>query len=225
MRPSLILSVPKVRYRMQTPESRILDILNPVNYRNAKGGKITGKSLRGVYHGTMMIKGNNVNRKDKNFIHRSLRFFRPNVQDKILYSETLDAKFRMPTTAKASRKIADWGGFDNYLLNTNPTYLSRETCRIRDKVREVLHSHLDSLPEGAKILPRGITPGVHFQDRVRPVEFVEGDKVLKKANEQKYAEPAARKRGWRGYTNPLEMVSGLAKGKKILGLEDFRRDV
>lgn len=57
-----------------------------------------------------------MNRKDKNFPHYSTRWFKPNVQTKVLHSEVLDAKFKMPVTVKALKTIAQWGGFDNYLV-------------------------------------------------------------------------------------------------------------
>lgn len=101
--------------------------------------------------------------------------------------------------------------------------LSRETTRLRDQIRATLQTYLDAQPEGSKILPLGITPGLHYRDRVRPVEFVAGDKLLKETLDKKLADPTSSRKGWKKVPGKLEEISGLAPGKQILGLEDFRK--
>lgn len=94
------------------------------------------------------------------------------------YSAVLDAVFAMPTATRALRTIHKYGSFDNYLLNLPPQLLSKETTRIRDAIRSVIHAKLDSLPQEQKFLPIGITGQVANSDQVRPEEYKMGDRLV-----------------------------------------------
>lgn len=87
----------------------------------------------------------------------------------------------------------------SHQLNISPSLLSRESTRIRDLIRSVLHARIDA--GGLAALPIGITPAMSNGDTVRPLEAVRGDEVIRD-----HPMPKVIKRGgWRRFDGPLKV--------------------
>merc|ERR1712166_664542 len=50
----------------------------------------------------------------------------PNIQNKTFYSAILDKRIKLKVTTTALRWIDKYGGFENYILKTNPAKLGRK---------------------------------------------------------------------------------------------------
>lgn len=74
------------------------------------------KSLRGLFHGRVIRRGNRITYSDK----RSRRAHRVNCFAKTFYSKLLGKFFRVWVSMKAVRTMRKYGGFDNYILLTKP---------------------------------------------------------------------------------------------------------
>jgi len=72
----------------------------------------------GLYGGTVLQSGNKISKgRNKG---KTLRKWFPNVRVETFKSETLDAEFKLPVTARVLRTIRKCGGLDNYVLGTKP---------------------------------------------------------------------------------------------------------
>ncbi|KAI1611764.1 hypothetical protein EDD37DRAFT_650474 [Exophiala viscosa] len=72
----------------------------------------------GLYGGTVLQSGNKISKgRNKG---KTLRKWFPNVRVETFKSETLDADFKLPVTARVLRTIRKCGGLDNYVLGTKP---------------------------------------------------------------------------------------------------------
>ncbi|KAK1375842.1 54S ribosomal protein L24, mitochondrial [Heracleum sosnowskyi] len=76
---------------------------------------IMGRAHRGLFAGRHIQYGNNVSEKGGN---TTRRFWKPNVQEKRLFSYILDRHVRVKVTTHALRCIDKAGGIDEYLLKT-----------------------------------------------------------------------------------------------------------
>ena len=110
------------------------------------------RSQLGLFHGKMRQSGNNVPFSK----HKTKRTWLPNVQQKRLRSESLGETVRLKLTTRALKTIKkvkfnvrsfteqyltrrvpiQYGGLDNYLLNTKTDLLGQEGMRLRILVRE-----------------------------------------------------------------------------------------
>ena len=73
---------------------------------------MTIRSQRGLFHGKRKRNGHMNCFSEK----KTLRYFKPNVQLKFLWSNFFQRQFRVHITASALKKIRHYGGIDNYLL-------------------------------------------------------------------------------------------------------------
>lgn len=85
----------------------------------------------GLFGNAHIFKGFTVSFSDK----RTRRFWKPNAIKLRLYSETLDKRIRIRSTAAVLRTIDRMGGLDNYLLKTPPQALHSKFGRI---LREII---------------------------------------------------------------------------------------
>mmetsp|Transcript_31994 Transcript_31994/g.90814 ORF Transcript_31994/g.90814 Transcript_31994/m.90814 type:complete len:134 (-) Transcript_31994:318-719(-) len=81
------------------------------------------RSRRGLFGGKQPHFGDSVSEDGKN---RTKRKWSPNVQNKKLYSETLDKMIAFKVTTTALRTIDKVGGLDNYLLYTKEEKLGSD---------------------------------------------------------------------------------------------------
>eukprot|EP01033_Poteriospumella_lacustris_P002209 gene2209-1613_t len=73
----------------------------------------SNRAKEGLYHGKDIRSGHSISFSHK----RSKRKFRPNVQNKRLWSDALNDWVRFKITTVAIKAVDDHGGVDNYLLN------------------------------------------------------------------------------------------------------------
>lgn len=59
----------------------------------------------------------------------------PNVQSKRLYSRILNQFVRLQVATSAIRDMEHVGGFDTYVLNLNPTKLSKRATEVQARIR------------------------------------------------------------------------------------------
>nr|GEW29545.1 54S ribosomal protein L24, mitochondrial [Tanacetum cinerariifolium] len=76
---------------------------------------VMGRAHRGIFAGRHIQFGNNVSEKGGN---KTRRNWKPNVQEKRLFSYILDRHIRVKVTTHAIRCIDKAGGIDEYLLKT-----------------------------------------------------------------------------------------------------------
>ncbi|PWA89332.1 ribosomal L28 family [Artemisia annua] len=76
---------------------------------------VMGRAHRGIFAGKHIQFGNNVSEKGGN---KTRRNWKPNVQEKRLFSYILDRHIRVKVTTHAIRCIDKAGGIDEYLLKT-----------------------------------------------------------------------------------------------------------
>ncbi|XP_076956470.1 uncharacterized protein LOC143631665 [Bidens hawaiensis] len=76
---------------------------------------VMGRAHRGIYAGRHIQFGNQVSEKGGN---KTRRNWKPNVQEKHLFSYILDRHIRVKVTTHALRCIDKAGGIDEYLLKT-----------------------------------------------------------------------------------------------------------
>ncbi|OMO90616.1 Ribosomal protein L28 [Corchorus olitorius] len=76
---------------------------------------VMNRAKRGLYAGRHIQFGNRISEDGGN---KSRRFWKPNVQDKRLFSYILDRHIRVKVTIHALRCIDKAGGIDEYLLKT-----------------------------------------------------------------------------------------------------------
>jgi large subunit ribosomal protein L28 len=69
---------------------------------------------------------------------KTKREFRPNLVNVTLASETLGRSFRLRITAAALRSVDHVGGFDAFLLKTDPAGLSVGAAKIRTELKKKL---------------------------------------------------------------------------------------
>jgi len=73
----------------------------------------SNRAKEGLYHGKDVRFGNSISHSH----HKSKRRWYPNVQNKRVWSETLDDWVRFKMTTTAMKAIDDYGGIDNYILS------------------------------------------------------------------------------------------------------------
>ncbi|KAL3819035.1 hypothetical protein ACJIZ3_004940 [Penstemon smallii] len=76
---------------------------------------VMGRAHRGIYAGRHIQFGNRVSEDGGN---KTRRFWKPNVQEKRLFSYIMDRHIRVKVTTHALRCIDKAGGIDEYLLKT-----------------------------------------------------------------------------------------------------------
>uniref|UniRef100_A0A0D6QYX8 Large ribosomal subunit protein bL28m n=1 Tax=Araucaria cunninghamii TaxID=56994 RepID=A0A0D6QYX8_ARACU len=100
---------------------------------------IMGRAKRGIYAGRHIQFGNQISEDGGN---KTRRTWKPNVQNKRLFSLILDRFIRVKVTTHAIRCIDKAGGIDEYLLKTPTRKLDNELsllwkAKIEQKYREL----------------------------------------------------------------------------------------
>ncbi|KAL0945894.1 hypothetical protein HGRIS_012179 [Hohenbuehelia grisea] len=93
------------------------------------------RAQQGLFQGRAKQYGNNVPFSKR----KTRRTWMPNIQQKNLYSETLESSIRIKITTRAYKTIKKFGGIDNYVMNTKPELLGWQGMRIRLLVQDVLN--------------------------------------------------------------------------------------
>lgn len=90
----------------------------------------------GLYHGKDVRSGNSISHSHT----RSKRKWYPNVQNKRVWSETLDDWVRFKMTTCAMKKIDDYGGIDNYIMSLDEP--SVQDSKYITKMRGIIASSM-----------------------------------------------------------------------------------
>jgi ribosomal protein L28 len=93
---------------------------------------------------------------------KTRRRWLPNVHHKHFYSPLLRRRMRLAFTAKAMRCMDRRGGFDNYLLYSDPRTLGAGKAQ---ELREQLWAALRELPEEEQAKHKALAPPVVLQHR------------------------------------------------------------
>ncbi|XP_047049034.1 54S ribosomal protein L24, mitochondrial-like [Lolium rigidum] len=108
---------------------------------------IMGRAKRGIFAGRHIRFGNKVSEDGGN---KSRRFWKPNVQEKRLFSYIHERHIRLKVTTHALRCIDKAGGIDEYLLKTPYNKMDTEMCIAWKAKIEKMYSELPP-EEEAKI--------------------------------------------------------------------------
>lgn len=99
------------------------DLSNPKKVKNILKSHVlprrSARSQQGLYHKKRVQTGNQTCFSEK----KTRRKWKPNIRKRNLYSKVLDKTFRMEITSKAEKCMRKYGGFDNYILMTEPKNL------------------------------------------------------------------------------------------------------
>lgn len=76
-----------------------------------QSGKVFKRSQRGLYDGSVLQTGNSIPKS----VQKTLRNWKPNVQNRSLRSKILDTVVQTRVTSRALRTISKYGGLDAYL--------------------------------------------------------------------------------------------------------------
>ncbi|KAJ8753003.1 hypothetical protein K2173_008738 [Erythroxylum novogranatense] len=148
---------------------------------------IMGRAKRGIYAGRHIQYGNRVSEDGGN---KTRRFWKPNVQEKRLFSYILDRHIRVKVTTHALRCIDKAGGIDEYLLKTPYSKMDTEMGLVWKAKIEKLYEELGTadgsedvaeLGRGLKTLALGKEDG-HRQFRDRILTAFGKQKQIEQAN-------------------------------------------
>ncbi|WFD01153.1 hypothetical protein MYAM1_003914 [Malassezia yamatoensis] len=115
-------------------DSRSSPASRPTDVAAAHAGHTFKRAQRGLYDGKILQFGNSI----PNSRHKTARTWEPNVQNKTLWSETMQVWVRSRMTTSALRSIKKHGGFDQYLANTKDTHLGEYGRKLRDRLARTL---------------------------------------------------------------------------------------
>lgn len=96
----------------------------------------SNRAKEGLYHGKDVRSGNSISHSHT----RSKRKWYPNVQNKRVWSETLDDWVRFKMTTCAMKKIDDYGGIDNYIMSLDEP--SVQDSKYITKMRGIIASSM-----------------------------------------------------------------------------------
>ncbi|CAN0027139.1 unnamed protein product [Ectocarpus sp. 8 AP-2014] len=112
--------------------------------KNPKKPQHSKRSQIGLYGGKDIGFGNTISFSHK----KNRRTWKPNVQKKALYSETLDEWIKFNLTTHALRCVDRAGGIDKYLLKTPDEWLnSVQGSKAKRQIEEALAARGDSSGE------------------------------------------------------------------------------
>ncbi|XP_062097757.1 uncharacterized protein LOC133803664 [Humulus lupulus] len=154
---------------------------------------VMGRAKRGIFAGRHIRFGNSVSEDGGN---KTRRTWKPNIQDKRLFSYILDRHIRVKVTTHALRCIDKAGGIDEYLLKTPYRKMDTETGLFWKTKIEKLYGEL------------GNTEVLFFSPE-------DEAKFEQQFNEMKIAERAARSEARRrasGWPDKLKLIEGRAEG-------------
>jgi large subunit ribosomal protein L28 len=128
--------------------SSLLDMSPPSSTQWAAPRGRMHRAFKGLYGNRMIQFGNKVSFAD----NKSRRTWKPNVQVKSMYSETLQKMLRFRMTTYVMRCVKKSGGIDEYLVKTKDMELKYP--KAIELKREILAIRAE-LPETAGELPNG----------------------------------------------------------------------
>ncbi|XP_076909955.1 large ribosomal subunit protein bL28m-like [Bidens hawaiensis] len=103
---------------------------------------VMGRAHRGIYAGRHIQFGNQVSEKGGN---KTRRNWKPNVQEKRLFSYILDRHIRIKVTTHALRCIDKAGGIDEYLLKTRYKKMDTEMGLLWKSKIEKMYQELGNM--------------------------------------------------------------------------------
>ncbi|WFD45069.1 hypothetical protein MPSI1_003746 [Malassezia psittaci] len=115
-------------------DSRSSPASRPTDVAAAHAGHTFKRAQRGLYDGKILQFGNSI----PNSRHKTPRTWEPNVQNKTLWSDTMQVWVRSRITTAALRSIKKHGGFDQYLAKTKDTHLGEFGRKLRDRLARTL---------------------------------------------------------------------------------------
>jgi len=77
---------------------------------------------------------------------RTKRRYLPNLQKTHMLSDTLGQRFAFRVATSTLRDVERFDGFDNYLLNTKDSKLSRKARRIKAQIKKK-HARGEAMPD------------------------------------------------------------------------------
>ena len=99
-----------------------------------------------IFHGKRITFGNSISADGKNATRRA---FYPNIVISSLYSRALDMRITSRISADALRKVANAGGFDEYMLSTKDELLP---CPISQMIKKRIKNAYDGIGPESKTL-------------------------------------------------------------------------
>jgi large subunit ribosomal protein L28 len=147
----------------------------------------SNRAKEGLFHGKDIRSGHTISFSHK----RSKRKFRPNVQNKRLWSDALNDWVRFKITTVAIRSVDHYGGIDNYLLNLDERLVkdSNYVTKMRRLISAALYHQGKLAPKFAQYLGYSKTPppigwtrltkvGDYYYEEGTPVRGEESDTAL-----------------------------------------------
>ncbi|WCJ33664.1 Ribosomal L28 family [Euphorbia peplus] len=159
---------------------------------------IMNRAKRGLFAGRHIQYGNSISEDGGN---KTKRYWKPNVQNKRLFSYILDRHIKLQVTTHALRCIDKVGGIDEYLLKTPYQKMNSETGLFWKAKIEKLYEDLGKrnvvffLPEDEAKLEEGFKD-LKLSEKEARKEFRK--QLNADRSEQKQTEEA--KRSWTSYT-------------------------
>nr|XP_043610552.1 54S ribosomal protein L24, mitochondrial-like [Erigeron canadensis] len=150
---------------------------------------IMGRAHRGIFAGRHIQFGNQVSEKGGNKTRRS---WKPNVQEKRLFSYVLDRHIRVKVTTHALRCIDKAGGIDEYLLKTPYKKMDTEMGLLWKSKIEKMYEELGNME-------------VVFFPQEEEIKLAEEFKDMRL--EQRLARSIARRKAFVGSPEP-EQIEG-----------------
>lgn len=149
---------------------------------------VMGRAKRGLYAGRHIQFGNRVSEDGGN---KSRRTWKPNVQEKRLFSYVLDRHIRVKVTTHALCCIDKAGGIDEYLLKTPYQKMDTEMGIFWKAKIEKMYEELGKME-------------VVFFSREDEAKFEEGFKELKLTERAARREARRQMYGWSGEKKQIE---------------------
>ncbi|XP_010526273.1 PREDICTED: 54S ribosomal protein L24, mitochondrial-like [Tarenaya hassleriana] len=143
---------------------------------------VMGRAKRGLFAGRHIQFGNRVSEDGGN---KSRRCWKPNVQEKRLFSYVFDRHIRVKVTTHALRCIDKAGGIDEYLLKTPYHKMDTETGMYWKSKVEKMYEELGQME-------------VAFFTPEDEAKFEKGFEDLKLAKKEARREARRKMYGWKG---------------------------
>ncbi|PWN31497.1 uncharacterized protein FA14DRAFT_162742 [Meira miltonrushii] len=126
-----------------------------------QSGNVFKRSQRGLYDSSVLQTGNSIPKS----IQKTLRNWKPNVQNKSLRSNILDTVIQTRVTSRALRTISKYGGLDAYLQRRDDKHLVTFGRTIRSAI-------------AATVRERQLQGPLSAEESFQHVQRTEGQKQL-----------------------------------------------
>ena len=115
-------------------DARSSQASRPTEVIAAHAGRTFKRAQRGLYDGRILQFGNTI----PNSRHKTARRWRPNVQPKTLWSDTLQTFVTTRVATSALRSIQKHGGLDQYIARSKDTHLGDFGRNLRERIARTL---------------------------------------------------------------------------------------